>query len=50
MAREARFREPEVPYHITQRGNYRQDVFASDNDKCYISRPALVVNLSAKRS
>lgn len=34
MARVARFLEPGLPYHVTQRGNYRQDVFASDDDRC----------------
>ncbi len=33
MPREARFLEPELPYHVTQRGNYRQDVFADDEDR-----------------
>ncbi len=32
MPREARFQEPELPYHVTQRGNYRQDVFADEED------------------
>lgn len=34
MARVARFLEPGLPYHVTQRGNYQQDVFASDDDRC----------------
>ncbi len=33
MPREARFLEPELPYHVTQRGNYQQDVFADDEDR-----------------
>ncbi len=33
MARQARFLEPQLPYHVTQRGNYKQDVFADDEDR-----------------
>ncbi len=33
MPRQARFLEPRLPYHITQRGNYKQDVFADDEDR-----------------
>lgn len=33
MPRQARFLEPQLPYHITQRGNYKQDVFADDEDR-----------------
>ncbi len=32
MARSARIVFPDVPYHITQRGNYRQNVFEDDID------------------
>ncbi|GBE30844.1 transposase IS200 like protein [bacterium BMS3Bbin04] len=33
MPREARFIEPEIPYHVTQRGNYQQNVFHEDQDR-----------------
>ena len=33
MPRIARFVVPNYPHHITQRGNYRQDVFKGDKDK-----------------
>ena len=33
MPRIARVVLPDVPYHITQRGNYRQDVFEDEEDK-----------------
>jgi len=33
MARSARIVSPDVPYHVTQRGNYRQNVFEDDIDK-----------------
>ncbi|HSB15041.1 MAG TPA: transposase [Bryobacteraceae bacterium] len=33
MARFARLVVPGFPHHITQRGNHRQDVFFSDNDR-----------------
>ena len=33
MPRIARVVVPDVPYHVTQRGNYRQDVFEDDADK-----------------
>jgi putative transposase len=33
MPRKARISIPEVPYHITQRGNNRQDVFFVDDDR-----------------
>lgn len=33
MARIARIVAPEYPHHITQRGNYRQDVFKDDADR-----------------
>ena len=33
MARIARVMIPDIPYHVTQRGNYRMDVFESDEDK-----------------
>jgi putative transposase len=33
MPRQARFLEPKLPYHVTQRGNYGQDVFRSDEDR-----------------
>ena len=33
MPRIARVIVPDVPYHITQRGNYRQDVFENEEDK-----------------
>jgi putative transposase len=32
MARLARIVVPDVPHHVTQRGNRRQDVFFSDAD------------------
>ena len=38
MPRIARLVIPEYPHHITQRGNYRQDVFLDDSDrKQYLS-------------
>ena len=38
MARISRIVVPEVPHHITQRGNRRQQVFFSDDDyKYYLS-------------
>lgn len=33
MPRIARVIVPNIPYHITQRGNYKQDVFLNDKDK-----------------
>ena len=33
MPRIARVMVPNVPYHVTQRGNYRQNVFESEEDK-----------------
>jgi putative transposase len=33
MARSARVVVPEYPYHITQRGNYRQMIFDNDRDR-----------------
>ncbi len=33
MPRHARIIVPDYPHHITQRGNYRQDVFDDDNDR-----------------
>ena len=33
MPRTARIVVPDLPYHITQRGNYRQDVFEDDEDR-----------------
>ena len=33
MPRHARFLEPLLPYHVTQRGNYRQAVFADEEDR-----------------
>ncbi len=33
MPRTARIVVPNLPYHITQRGNYRQDVFENDEDR-----------------
>jgi putative transposase len=33
MARFARVVAPDLPHHVTQRGNYRQDVFFSDADR-----------------
>ncbi len=33
MPRIARVVIPDVPYHVTQRGNYRQDIFEEDADK-----------------
>ena len=35
MARISRIVVPEVPHHITQRGNRRQQVFFSDDDYRY---------------
>lgn len=33
MPRIARLIAPEYPHHITQRGNYRQDIFKNDTDR-----------------
>jgi len=33
MARIARIIIPNIPHHVTQRGNYRQLVFDTDNDR-----------------
>lgn len=33
MPREARIVVPGVPHHVTQRGNYRQDIFVTDEDR-----------------
>lgn len=33
MGRVARFSESGLAYHVTQRGNYRQDVFQDEEDK-----------------
>ncbi len=33
MSRSARIVIPNFPYHITQRGNYRQDIFQDDEDR-----------------
>ncbi|MDD3906081.1 MAG: transposase [Candidatus Omnitrophica bacterium] len=35
MARIARIVVPGIPHHVTQRGNRRQDVFFSDNDRTF---------------
>jgi len=35
MPRQARIVFPNIPYHITQRGNRRGDVFFSDEDRIY---------------
>jgi putative transposase len=32
MARIARYIVPDLPHHVTQRGNRRERVFFSDND------------------
>ena len=32
MPRHSRIVIPDIPHHITQRGNYRQDIFKSDSD------------------
>ena len=38
MPRTARIVVPNLPYHITQRGNYRQNVFQDNEDRlCYLS-------------
>lgn len=38
MPRIARVVSAGLPHHITQRGNYRQDIFVDDNDRvCYLS-------------
>ncbi len=38
MPRQARIVIPNIPYHITQRGNRREDVFYTDADRrCYLS-------------
>jgi hypothetical protein len=42
MARQARIAIPGVAHHVTQRGNYRQDVFFTDDDRrVYLAKPAL---------
>ena len=33
MARSLRLSEPGLAYHVTQRGNYRQNVFEDEEDK-----------------
>ena len=33
MPRSARIVIPDVPHHVTQRGNNRQDVFFTDDDR-----------------
>jgi putative transposase len=33
MPRIARIAVPNLPYHITQRGNYRQNVLQDDEDR-----------------
>jgi len=33
MPRRPRFVMPGIPHHVTQRGNHREDVFASDQDR-----------------
>ena len=33
MPRDARVVCADVPYHVTQRGNYRQDIFEEDEDR-----------------
>lgn len=33
MPRIARISIPDIPVHITQRGNYRQNIFSDDIDK-----------------
>ena len=33
MPRIARIVIPDVPYHVTQRGNNREDVFFGDDDR-----------------
>jgi putative transposase len=35
MPRTARIVVPDIPHHITQRGNNRQDVFFVDDDRCF---------------
>ena len=35
MPRTARLVVPDVPYHVVQRGNYRQDIFEDDEDKTF---------------
>jgi putative transposase len=35
MSRTARIVIPDVPYHITQRGNNRQDIFYRDTDRAH---------------
>lgn len=38
MPRTARIVVPNLPYHITQRGNYRQNIFQDNEDRlCYLS-------------
>ena len=32
MPRHSRIVIPNIPHHVTQRGNYRQDIFKSDSD------------------
>ena len=32
MPRQSRIVIPDMPHHVTQRGNYRQDIFESDSD------------------
>ncbi len=33
MPRTARIAIPGYPYHVTQRGNYRQNIFKDDSDR-----------------
>ena len=35
MSRKLRFAPPNYPLHITQRGNYRQQVFFCDDDRAH---------------
>ena len=45
MARKARLVAPGIPHHVTQRGNNRQNVFLSDDDRRFyldtLRRPGL---------
>ena len=44
MPRDARIVCANVPYHVTQRGNYRQDIF--EEEKLLGHRPSLNIFLS----
>jgi putative transposase len=48
MPRQARVVAPGLPHHVTQRGNYRQEVFANDGD--YLSYAALINEYCKKYS